>query len=67
MAEFKPFKVSVTIRDPESMQLFLEGLILAQSNNNSPYWRELIDGINAATERYRHEMIEEQRTVGPTG
>jgi hypothetical protein len=64
MSKFKPFRVSITIREPEEFQTFLEGCILAQSNNNSPYWRELIDGMNAATEEYRQALIAEQ---GPTG
>lgn len=67
MAEFKPFKVSVIVRDPETCQEFLEGLIIAQSNNNSPYWRELIDGINAATYEYNQARIAEEQRVGPTG
>jgi len=62
---FKPFKVSITIRDPEEAQTFFEGCILAQSNNNSPYWRELIDGINAAMYDYRQELI--AHGAGPTG
>lgn len=54
---FKPFLVKVTVRDPEEAQEFLEGCILAQSNNNSHYFRELIEGLNAGLHEYRQEQI----------
>lgn len=54
---FKPFKVSITVRDPEEAQVFFEGLMIAQSNNNSPYFRELIDAVNQAMHEYRQEQI----------
>jgi len=59
MAYMKPFALRIEIRDPEEAQSFLEGCILASQNNNSSYFRELIDGLNQGMKTYRIERAQE--------
>lgn len=56
---FKRVKLSITIDDLDSAEHFLRGLILAQQNNSSPYFPELIEGVNAVLEKGRAEALEE--------
>lgn len=62
---FKPFRMTITIRDPDEAQEFLEGCILAQSNNNSQYFRELIEGLNNGLYDYRQELIAQGASIQP--
>ena len=55
---FKPFIIKVRFETPEEADEFLQGCIIAQSNNNSPKWRKFIDGVNAAMISYRKEKLE---------
>lgn len=55
--KFKPFALRFEFHDPEEAEIFLRGCILAAQNNNSPLWREVIDGINGAMEKYRAERL----------
>jgi hypothetical protein len=57
---FKPRKFSITIDDPDEAQHFLEGLIIAKSNNSSPYFQDLIDAVNSILEPHRKAILDEQ-------
>lgn len=58
---FKPKTFKITVDDPEELQEFLRGCILARQNNNSPYFVDLIDACNTLLEpwlaaKQREEM-----------
>lgn len=60
--KFKARRFNITVEDPESGEEFLRGLILARQNNNSEYFPELIDAVNACLEPWRaHKLQEEMR------
>jgi nitrate reductase alpha subunit len=59
MVVFKPRKFSITIDDPDEAENFLRGLIVARSNNSSPYFVDLIDAVNAIMESHRGEIMKE--------
>jgi len=66
MAKFKARKISIIIDDPDEAQVFINGLILAKQNNNSGYFPQLIDGVNACLEPYRQAVADEMaRGIGP--
>jgi hypothetical protein len=65
MAKFKARKISITLDDPEECQVFLNGLILAKQNNNSGYFPQLIESVNAVLDPYLLEVRDElSRGVG---
>lgn len=55
--KFKGFALRFEFRDPEEAEQFLRGCILASQNNNSPLWREVIDGINGAMQDHRAAVL----------
>jgi hypothetical protein len=55
--KFKPFALKFEFRDADETDEFLRGIILASQNNNSPLFREVIDGINGALEQYRADRL----------
>jgi len=57
---FKRAKVSIRIETPEQGEEFLRGLIIARSNNSSPLFPELIDGINGLLEPYRSAKLRQE-------
>jgi hypothetical protein len=61
MATLKKRKISIILDDPDEIENFFRGLIIARQNNSSPYFTELIDGVNAVMEPYRMEVIAEQQ------
>jgi hypothetical protein len=65
---FKPATLKVRIESREEADQFLLGLIVAKTNNSSPIFQDLIDGVNALLEPLRAEQLEEQmaarRTAG---
>jgi len=54
----KSFKIMLD--DPEEAETFLRGLILARQNNNSTYFPELIDAVNAILEPWREAKLKEE-------
>lgn len=54
---FKPFALRFEFRDPDEVDEFLRGAILASQNNNSPLWRDVIDGINNSMVEYRAKKL----------
>lgn len=56
----KKAKISIILEDLDDSEHFLRGLILAQSNNSSPYFPDLIAGVNAVLERERASALEVQ-------
>ena len=66
MAKFKARKISIILDDPDECQVFMNGLILAKQNNNSLYFPQLIDGVNAVMEPYLAAVQDEMaRGIGP--
>jgi hypothetical protein len=66
MAKFKARKISIILDDPDDCQEFMNGLILAKQNNNSAYFPQLIEGVNAVMEPYLAQVREElARGIGP--
>jgi len=57
---FKPKILKVTIDEPELGEEFLRGLILARQNNNSDYFSDLIDGVNAILEPWRAARLQQE-------
>lgn len=55
--KFKPFLLKFEMRDPDEVDEFLRGIILASQNNPSPLFREIIDGINDAMTQYRADKL----------
>jgi len=66
MATFKARKISIILDDPDEIQVFLNGLILAKQNNNSGYFPQLIEGVNAVMEPY-HKALQAElaKGIGP--
>lgn len=60
MPKFSPKKISIILDDPEEAENFLRGLIIAKSNNSSPFFPQLLDATNAVLEEYRGELLAEQ-------
>jgi hypothetical protein len=67
MAKFKKKILKLEIDDAEEAEIFLQGLIIAQSNNNSEYFPQLIAGVNAILEPYRKNLIQEQTLAAAGG
>ena len=66
MAKFKARKISIILDDPDEAQIVLNGLILAKQNNNSLYFPQLINGVNAVMEPYYEALRDEMaRGIGP--
>jgi hypothetical protein len=57
---FKAKKFSITIDDPDAADEFLRGLIVARSNNSSPYFVDLIDAVNSILEPYRAQKLQRE-------
>lgn len=55
--KFKGFALKLEMRDPDEAEEFLRGVILASQNNNSPLWRDIIDGVNSGLEQYRADRL----------
>lgn len=56
---FKPASLRIRIETPEEGELFLRGLIVAQSNNSSELFPQLIEGVNAVLQPWRAERLEQ--------
>ena len=55
--KFKPFVLKLQFDDPDDAEHFLQGMIVAQSNNSNETIPEIIAGVNAALEEYRRARI----------
>lgn len=55
---FKPATIKITIDSEEEGEHFLQGLIVAKSNNSNPLFEELIEAVNAILMPARKERIE---------
>jgi len=56
---FKPATLKIRIESQEEAENFLLGLITAKSNNSSPLFQELVDGVNAVLEIAKKNQMEE--------
>lgn len=56
----KAVKVSIILDELEASEEFLRGLIVARSNNSSPYFVQLIDGVNEALQEARGTKLAEE-------
>jgi len=54
---FSKKKLSFIIETPEEGEIFLRGLIIAQSNNSSPLFPQLVEGVNSVLEEYRGAKV----------
>jgi hypothetical protein len=57
---FRPRTFKITLDDPDNAEIFLRGLILARQNNNSEYFVDLIDAVNAILEPWRAAKLHEE-------
>lgn len=57
---FRPFSLRIRIENPEEGEVLLQGCIIARSNNNSPHFQEMIDGINGQLEPWRAVRLAEE-------
>jgi hypothetical protein len=60
---FKAASIKIRIETPEQGEEFLRGLVVARTNNSSPLFVDLIDGINALLEDYRAARLHEEMSV----
>lgn len=63
MADWKPRKLSFTLDSAEEAEHFLRGLVVAQSNNSSELFPQLIEGVNGVLEGYRAAKVLEEVTA----
>jgi hypothetical protein len=56
--EFEPKKLSFVVHSVEEGEDFLRGLIVARSNNSSPIFPKLIDGVNNLLQPYRASALQ---------
>jgi NAD+--asparagine ADP-ribosyltransferase len=61
MPRFKPKTIKLTIDDPEEAEMFIQGLVLAESNNNSQYFKDLLAAMDAIMKPWRRMVIEDQQ------
>jgi len=57
---FKPFSLRIRIETPEEGEVLLQGCIIARSNNNSPHFQHMIDGINGQLEPWRAARLQQE-------
>jgi hypothetical protein len=55
--KFKPFSLRIRVEDPEEGEYLLQGCIVARSNNDSPHFQDMIDGINGQLEGWRAQKL----------
>jgi hypothetical protein len=60
---FKPVTLKITIDSREEADQFLLGLITAKSNNSSPLFQDLIDGVNSVLQPLRAEDLSQQMSA----
>jgi len=58
--KFKPFALRLEFYDPADAEHFLQGMIVARTNNSNDTIVEIIDGINEALVAYRYEKLKEE-------
>jgi ribosomal protein L37AE/L43A len=58
--KFRAFALRIRVETPEEGEVLLQGCIVAKSNNNSPHFQEMIDGINAQLEPWRAMRLAEE-------
>jgi hypothetical protein len=58
VAGFKAATIRIRIESVDEGENFLRGLIVAQSNNSSPLFPELIGAVNGLLEGARREKLE---------
>jgi hypothetical protein len=54
---FRPFSLKIRVDDPEEGEYLLQGCIVARSNNDSPHFQDMIDGINGQLEGWRAQRL----------
>lgn len=57
---FRPFALRIRVENAEEGEYLLQGCIVARSNNDSPHFQEMIDGINGQLEGWRAQRLREQ-------
>jgi hypothetical protein len=54
---WKPKKLSFVVEKPEDGEIFLRGLLIAEANNSSPLFPQLIEVVNSVLEPYRAAKV----------
>jgi hypothetical protein len=57
---FKPFALRIRVETPEEGEYLLQGCIVARSNNDSPHFQAMIDGINGQLEPWRAIKLQKE-------
>lgn len=57
MTAFKPFALRLEFHDPDDAEHFLQGMLVAKTNNSNPTIAEIVDGINEALMPWRQERL----------
>ena len=65
--KFRPFALRIRVEDPEEGEYLLQGLIIARSNNGSPHFQEMIDGVNGQLEGWRAQKLREELDAREAG
>jgi hypothetical protein len=60
---FRPASIKIRIETPQGGEDFLRGLIVARTNNSSPLFVDLIDGVNSLLEDYRAAKLKEEMSA----
>ena len=60
MPDFKGFVLKLEFRDPEEVEVFLRGTIVAKQNNSSPLWDDIISRINSSMAKFWEERMNEE-------
>lgn len=64
---FRPFAIKIRVESPEEGEMLLQGCIVARSNNNSPHFQEMIDGINGQLEGWRAQKLRQEIAAREAG
>jgi ribosomal protein L37AE/L43A len=65
--KFRPFAVRIRVETPEEGEILLQGCIIARSNNNSPHFQQIIDGINTQLEPWRAVKLQQELEARSSG
>jgi hypothetical protein len=65
--KFRPFSLRIRIENPEEGEYLLQGCIVARSNNSSPHFGEMIEGINSQLEGWRTQKLRQEIAAREAG
>jgi len=65
--KFRPFALRIRVETPEEGEYLLQGCIIAKSNNDSPHFQHMVDGINAQLEGWRAMKLQKEIEARDSG